>query len=830
MKQKTVKQYILWALLVCLVAGLAVMPLLAAKEEAEEGPQASILSATAAVGSMEAVLRGGGVLSPVDSQTVTLPEGVKITEFLVDNGDTVSAGDPVAKVDRVSVMQTILSVRDTMAHVQKQIADAENDTVSATVRAAAGGRVKQVFAQAGDSVEAVMLEHGALAVLSLDGMMAVRLEGHTGLRAGDTVTVKRSGGEEISGRVESNLNGVLVVTVADEGYAVGETVTLTAGDGTDLGSGELYVHNAWKATGFSGTVKTVQARLESTLSDGGTLFTLTDTEYTGQLEHWSGLHREYEQLLQDLFQMYETEVLTAPCDGTVSGVDENSAFLLSAEGAWFAEPLAASRNAGSGWTVMLLSDTKAVTCTGTDVEGLCKAQEHKEGCALYCTGKENCPIVKDKKHKATCLTLCIEAGEAGKCLGLKHKTGCIEACEGAAQVDTCPATGVHKPGCIESCGSVDDKKDCPATGAHKDDCLERCDKTESCFALKHHYPECLSLCTGGSDCPAQNHKDDCVLTGYVYYGWAGIVRQVGETELIVAADLQTRYALKNGRNGIVLADPEVTVNTQLMLTEKVVAVAVPAAFRPGDVVLFWTAYEEETAVKTGETVYIRAADNPGGSQSGGPGSMDLSGLLGRMFGKGGSFGGGAGGSGQTGEVTLFPLEGTPLLTVTDNSAMVLTVTLDEQDITKVRPGQEALVEVMALRGEPIGAVVTGIGNEGTNNGGSSKFTVELTLPRQGEMLAGMSATVTVPLYTSPEATVIPLAALVEEPGRTVVFTGLDPETGEPAVPVEVTTGISDGQNVEILSGLNPGDPVWYSYYDTLELDHTAKAEQGGLFG
>ena len=184
MKKKTVKQYILWALLVCLVAGLAVMPLLAAKEEAEEGPQASILSATAAVGSMEAVLRGGGVLSPVDSQTVTLPEGVKITEFLVDNGDTVSAGDPVAKVDRVSVMQTVLSVRDTMSHVQKQIADAENDTVSATVRAAAGGRVKQIFAKAGDSVEAVMLEHGALAVLSLDGMMAVRLEGQTGLRAG----------------------------------------------------------------------------------------------------------------------------------------------------------------------------------------------------------------------------------------------------------------------------------------------------------------------------------------------------------------------------------------------------------------------------------------------------------------------------------------------------------------------------------------------------------------------------------------------------------------------------------------------------------------------
>ena len=123
-----------------------------------------------------------------------------------------------------------------------------------------------------------------------------------------------------------------------------------------------------------------------------------------------------------------------------------------------------------------------------------------------------------------------------------------------------------------------------------------------------------------------------------------------------------------------------------------------------------------------------------------------------------------------------------------------------------------------------------IGGKGTNNGGSSKFTLELTLPWQEDMLAGMNATVIIPLYTRMEVLTLPVAALTEEPGRTVVFTGLDPETGEPAAPVEVTTGISDGENVEILSGLKAGDTVYYSYYDTLELDHTAKAEQGSLFG
>lgn len=39
---------------------------------------------------------------------------------------------------------------------------------------------------------------------------------------------------------------------------------------------------------------------------------------------------------------------------------------------------------------------------------------------------------------------------------------------------------------------------------------------------------------------------------------------------------------------------------------------------------------------------------------------------------------------------------------------------------------------------------------------------------------------------------------------------------EPAKPVEITTGLSDGENVEVLSGLSEGDTVYYRYADTLE--------------
>ena len=84
------------------------------------------------------------------------------------------------------------------------------------------------------------------------------------------------------------------------------------------------------------------------------------------------------------------------------------------------------------------------------------------------------------------------------------------------------------------------------------------------------------------------------------------------------------------------------------------------------------------------------------------------------------------------------------------------------------------------------------------------------------MLAGMSASAVLPLYEKMDVLTLPAAALNDLGGKTVVYTALDKKTGEPSNPVEVECGISDGETVEILSGLASGDTVYYSYYDSLE--------------
>ena len=59
--------------------------------------------------------------------------------------------------------------------------------------------------------------------------------------------------------------------------------------------------------------------------------------------------------------------------------------------------------------------------------------------------------------------------------------------------------------------------------------------------------------------------------------------------------------------------------------------------------------------------------------------------------------------------------------------VTLDVTVDELDISKIYVGQSATVTVDALAGERFSATVSQISNSGTNDGGNSKFTVELTL-------------------------------------------------------------------------------------------------------
>ena len=110
--------------------------------------------------------------------------------------------------------------------------------------------------------------------------------------------------------------------------------------------------------------------------------------------------------------------------------------------------------------------------------------------------------------------------------------------------------------------------------------------------------------------------------------------------------------------------------------------------------------------------------------------------------------------------------------------------------------------------------MTKISRTGANEGGNTKFSVTVTLPREKDLLVGMNASVKITTARS-EAVAIPVNALEEEGSRTYVYTGYDEKSDTLTGRTEVVTGISDGILVEIVSGLEEGSTVWYRYADTM---------------
>jgi len=334
-RKKNIKRIIALVCTAAVVVLLAAMPLLAKQGDQEDGPKASILSDTVSTGSIHTKLIGGGTLAEEDAVIISVPSAVKLTAFLVSNGQLVTEGTPIASVDRVTVMTAISQVQETLEYLSEQIEEASDVNSEESVIALAGGVVKVLYAGEGDSVQSVMLEHGALAVLSLDGLMAVDLETESGLAVGTAVTVTISDGTQVAGKIAKNLAGEMTVTVADDDYVVDDPVQVTAEDGTNLGSGQLYIFSPWNATAYAGTVDSINVSVGDTLSTGKTLMVLSDVGYSATYRQLIAQRQEYEELMLELFKMYQTETITAPCDGVVSGIDRDSVQLLSDNGQGF---------------------------------------------------------------------------------------------------------------------------------------------------------------------------------------------------------------------------------------------------------------------------------------------------------------------------------------------------------------------------------------------------------------------------------------------------------------------------------------------------------------
>ena len=269
-------------------------------------------------GTINTLVAGSGTLTQVDVEDITVPVGVEITEVLVEKRDTVAQGDILAAVDMATVMTTLADVQEQLDDLDDDIADAKGDTVSSNITAGVSGRVKRILAEKDTDVTACMAENGALAYLSLDGYMAVDFENDT-LAKDDKVTVRRADGTEVEGKVDSAVKGKVTVLVTDNGPKYDEEVTVLL-NGTELGSGKLYIHSPLAVIGYAGTVSGVSVSENANVYSYTTIFTLKNTSFSANYDTLLRDRQDLEETMMDLLAIYRVGAVAAPFDGTVSSI------------------------------------------------------------------------------------------------------------------------------------------------------------------------------------------------------------------------------------------------------------------------------------------------------------------------------------------------------------------------------------------------------------------------------------------------------------------------------------------------------------------------------
>jgi HlyD family secretion protein len=150
--------------------------------------------------------------------------------------------------------------------------------------------------------------------------------------------------------------------------------------------------------------------------------------------------------------------------------------------------------------------------------------------------------------------------------------------------------------------------------------------------------------------------------------------------------------------------------------------------------------------------------------------------------------------------------GTSLATLADMNDMIFEGLVDESEVGKLRQGMQLVLNVGALEGKPFTAILEYISPKGVTDQGTIKFTIRAAVKLDKELFlrSNYSANADIVLDRKENALAINEGDLIIEDKLTFVEVETAPQT---FVKREIKTGLSDGINIEVISGLKPDEKI-----------------------
>lgn len=695
---------------------------------------AEITGTAVKTGTVSNTIVGTGNLEADIGDSITIPSGIIIDEVKVESGDHVSKGDVLAVVDEVSVAQAVETVQKEIEELDEEINELKNETQQQEVTAKVSGRVKRIYAAAGEEANDCMVNYGALMLLSVDGKMAVDLEGLKGVSEGDTVTVTLSNGTQKEGTLESVDGSAGTVTLTDSGVGLDDNVTVLASDGSILGTGVTYIHQQLEITASGGIVEEVNVSEDQEVSSDTVLFTLEEDAETAEYQEKLASRKALAQSLQKLISMAETGAVTAASDGTISQVNISEGSQETSTG-----------TSGENISAMSYSQTAAGDSRRSSVQLIALSSEGEElQEEEYDEGLED----EEVNQKETQIFFQI--------------TG--------SGTSTADQLVLAQPVLGEKPQNEITASDGSYTGSI-----------------------------------VWNPQDEVFEAGISYRAMVSLQAAEG---YIFAADSIT--GLQSGiLSGLTVSEDGKSISFQITF---------PSLSEP----------EQENQDEQKENTNLSNGDGTDDGQdtmgSGEESEQNMSqaaadtedvGNTGASVGSSGSTDSAASAQesqmdsqSSQAEDSAYGTEVTAFTLAADDT-MVLSVSVDELDINSVAEKQTAEITLDAIEDKTFSGTVTKVSNTSSNSsGGTAKYTVEVTIPKDEQMKVGMNASATIVVEEREDVLTIPVSAVQERGGKSFVYTEKD-EEGNLSGEQEVTTGLSDGSTVEITEGLSEGDTVYY---------------------
>lgn len=154
-------------------------------------------------------------------------------------------------------------------------------------------------------------------------------------------------------------------------------------------------------------------------------------------------------------------------------------------------------------------------------------------------------------------------------------------------------------------------------------------------------------------------------------------------------------------------------------------------------------------------------------------------------------------------------DGTTIATVADMSDLIFRGNVDETEVGRIHEGTPVKITLGALQDMKFDAVLEYISPKSVENNGANQFEIKaaITVPDSITIRSGYSANAEIELQRANNALTVPESAIEFSGDSTFVYVLTDSVPTQKFTRRQVQTGISDGVNIEIKSGLKANESI-----------------------